>query len=251
MKITFASNSPKSSSFCCRGVCSSSVAACFTADWMLPISVDMPVPTAMPTQAPLETVVDEKRMFVFDWTTTSFSTGSTSLETLCDSPVSCDCSMRSVVVFSFTRRMSAGTLSPTLTSTTSPGTTSSASTCCQWPPRSTMALSGCSFFSASRAFSAFDSCQTPTKALATRMARITSGSTYAVRPSSALFSSKYARQKETRAESRRMRTRRSSNCAMISSMRDFFSCSSRQLGPYFALCSRTRASLRPSLGFTL
>mmetsp|Transcript_24712 Transcript_24712/g.73762 ORF Transcript_24712/g.73762 Transcript_24712/m.73762 type:complete len:200 (+) Transcript_24712:2571-3170(+) len=191
MKITFASSSPKSSSFCCRGVCSSSVAACFTADWMTPISVDMPVPVTQPMQAPLETVVDEKSMLVLDWITHSLLvTGSTSLETLIDSPVSWDCSMRIVVVFSFTTRMSAGTLSPTFTSTMSPGTTRFASIALQWPSRSTVAVSGCNFFSASRAFSALDSCQTPTKAFATKIARMTSGSTYAVRPSSALFSSK-------------------------------------------------------------
>mmetsp|Transcript_141506 Transcript_141506/g.439883 ORF Transcript_141506/g.439883 Transcript_141506/m.439883 type:complete len:246 (+) Transcript_141506:2525-3262(+) len=237
MKITFASSSPKSSSFCCRGVCSSSVAACFTADWMTPISVDMPVPTTQPTQAPLETVVDEKSMFVLPWITQPLSMmGSGSLETLCDSPVSCDCSMRIVVVFSFMRRKSAGTLSPTFTSTMSPGTTSAASMTPQWPFRSTVALSGCSFFSASSAFSAFDSCQTPTKALATKMARMTRGSTYAARPSSALFSSKKARKNDTRADSRRMRTNKSSNWATINSQRDFFSCSSSSLRPYFSLC---------------
>mmetsp|Transcript_64460 Transcript_64460/g.165865 ORF Transcript_64460/g.165865 Transcript_64460/m.165865 type:complete len:205 (+) Transcript_64460:565-1179(+) len=177
-KITLASSSPKSSSFFCSGVCSSSVAASFTASWITPISVSMPVPTTMPQQAPLDTVVDEKSMLVLPWITQSFSvTGSTSFDTLCDSPVSWDCSMRMVVVLRLISRMSAGTLSPTLTSTTSPGTTSSASMLCQEPSRSTMAESGCSFFSASSAFSALDSCHTPTKAFATRISRMTSGST--------------------------------------------------------------------------
>mmetsp|Transcript_41878 Transcript_41878/g.75722 ORF Transcript_41878/g.75722 Transcript_41878/m.75722 type:complete len:219 (+) Transcript_41878:2679-3335(+) len=217
---------------------------------MTPISVDMPVPVTTPMHAPLATVVEAKSMLVLPWITQSSSvTGSDSLATLCDSPVSCDCSMRMVVVFSLMSLMSAGTLSPTLISVTSPGTTSTASICCQRPSRRTMALSGCSFFRASRAFSALDSCQTPTKALATRISRITSGSTYAVMPSSD-WSSNQARKKETAAESKRMRTSRSSNCARTSCQRDFFSCSSSSLLPYFALISSTFALLSPDSNLT-
>mmetsp|Transcript_61664 Transcript_61664/g.161996 ORF Transcript_61664/g.161996 Transcript_61664/m.161996 type:complete len:239 (-) Transcript_61664:326-1042(-) len=211
-KMTLASSSPKSSSFFCSGVCSSSAAASLTADWIVPISVCMPVPITHPQQAPFDTVVDEKSMLTIPWITMSSSlTGSSSLDTLWDSPVSWDCSMRMVVVLRLTRRMSAGTLSPTLTSTMSPGTTSSAWMLCQDPSRSTMALSGCSFFRASSAFSALDSCHTPTKAFATRMSRMTSGSTYAVQPSSWLLSSIQARKKETKADRSKIRTSRSSN----------------------------------------
>jgi hypothetical protein len=58
------------------------------------------------------------------------------------------------------------------------------------------------------AFSAFDSCTTPTAALAMRIKKMTSGSTNAVAqlPPDSPPSSKQARTNETTAEPRRMRT---------------------------------------------
>ena len=58
------------------------------------------------------------------------------------------------------------------------------------------------------AFSAFVSCTTPTVALATKIKRITKGSTKAViqEPPGSEESSKIARTKDTTAEPRRMRT---------------------------------------------
>ena len=112
--ITFARSSPKSSSFCCRGVLFSSLAASVTAAWMMPISVDTPVRTTMPMHPPLETVVEANSMLVLPWMS-MVSTASNSLDTLCDPPVSCDCSMRMVVVSNFTMRIAAGNLAPTFT----------------------------------------------------------------------------------------------------------------------------------------
>mmetsp|Transcript_9427 Transcript_9427/g.27257 ORF Transcript_9427/g.27257 Transcript_9427/m.27257 type:complete len:220 (-) Transcript_9427:95-754(-) len=213
---------------------------------MAPISVSMPVATTTPMQLPFDTVVEEKSMLTFDWMIQSLPwTLSVCFETLWDSPVSWDCSMRTVVVFNLTHRRSAGTLSPALTSTTSPGTKSSASTCCQVPSRSTCAWSGCNLFKASSAFSALDSCHTPTKALATNMSKITKGSTYAVRPSSWLFSSMYARPNDTAAETSKMRTSRSSNWARTNSHSDLPGCSASLLGPKRSRWSATCSAERP------
>mmetsp|Transcript_26690 Transcript_26690/g.62448 ORF Transcript_26690/g.62448 Transcript_26690/m.62448 type:complete len:257 (-) Transcript_26690:16-786(-) len=254
MPIIFASRFPNSSSFSCSGVCSSSSPALVTAAWMMPISVLIPVATTTATQAPLEMVVEEKSRLLFSWMTQSFSfdfgSGSGSFETLWDSPVSWDCSILIVVVLSRITRQSAGTLSPTFTSKMSPGTTSSASTLAQFPSRRTKAHSGASFFNASKAFSALESCQIAMIALRIRMVRITNGSTYAFKPSSFDFSSKKARRKETIAEASRIRTKVSSNCSMMSSKSDFFSCSSKAFGPYFFLFSSTWADVSPWSAFT-
>jgi len=83
-------------------------------------------------------------------------------------------------------RVIAGILSPTDTSTISPGTISLARIL--WTPdlspRTTLPISGSYSLSASIADSAFRSCQTPTTALAMRMSRMTKGSTKAVNASS-------------------------------------------------------------------
>ena len=87
-------------------------------------------------------------------------------------------SVRSEVVLSFTILTSAGTLSPTLMCTMSPGTSSDAGTSgMSSPPRTHCAMHDCSSLSASSAFSAECSCHTPTMALMTRMRRMTKGST--------------------------------------------------------------------------
>mmetsp|Transcript_121644 Transcript_121644/g.326731 ORF Transcript_121644/g.326731 Transcript_121644/m.326731 type:complete len:201 (+) Transcript_121644:2563-3165(+) len=190
--MIFAKTLPNSSSFCWSGVCSSSSAASCTRDWMMPISVCMPVRQTTPMHAPLETVVEENSVLCLSWITESPRAAMTleSLSTACDSPVSWDCSTFIEMVFSLTTRMSAGTLSPTLTSTMSPGTRSSALTFSHSPLRRQKASSGTSFFKASSAASALDSCQTPTMAFKIRIVRMTRGSTYATQPSPAASSSK-------------------------------------------------------------
>lgn len=69
------------------------------------------------------------------------------------------------------------------------------------PLRSTVAVSDKESFKASKAASAFDSCHTPTMALRIRMSKITAGSMNALMPSSALPSSKSAKQKDITAAS--------------------------------------------------
>mmetsp|Transcript_5528 Transcript_5528/g.18717 ORF Transcript_5528/g.18717 Transcript_5528/m.18717 type:complete len:256 (+) Transcript_5528:152-919(+) len=212
--ITLVSISPKSSSFWLRGVFSTSSAADCTSDWILPISVAMPVATTRAVKEPLDTVVPAKTMLSLDWIRASGSTGSVIFCTVADSPVSEPSSIRIVVVLSEITRQSAGTLSPTRMSTMSPGTSSLAgSVGCSSPSRITVAVCPWSSLSASSADSAFDSCHTPTTALITRIRRITKGSTKAVMPSS---SSKKASTKETIAAARRILTRKSSNCASTS-----------------------------------
>lgn len=112
--------------------------------------------------------------------------GSVCLITDTDSPVRMDWSILRVVEKILERRISAGILSPTDTSTMSPGTISLARIL--WTPdlspRTTLPISGSYSLSASIADSAFRSCQTPTTALAIRMSRMTKGSTKAVNASS-------------------------------------------------------------------
>lgn len=168
-----------------RGVFSSSSLASVTLAWILPISVRMPVAVTTPMAAPLEIVVPENIMLSLPWMRTSFSTSSSCLSTVSLSPVSEPSSVLMVVVFSLMMRTSAGTLSPTRTSTTSPGTSSDDGTSgTSTPLRSTLVVVVCISLSASSAFSALCSCQTPTTALMTRMSMITKGSTKACRPSS-------------------------------------------------------------------
>merc|ERR1719403_503555 len=83
-------------------------------------------------------------------------------------------------------RMSAGILSPTETSTMSPGTMSLARIFCtpSLSERTTLPISGSYSFKASIASSALRSCHTPTMAFAIRMVRMTKGSTKAVIESS-------------------------------------------------------------------
>mmetsp|Transcript_44090 Transcript_44090/g.122179 ORF Transcript_44090/g.122179 Transcript_44090/m.122179 type:complete len:239 (-) Transcript_44090:129-845(-) len=208
--MTLASFSPKASIFCPSGVFSSSSAAACTLAWILPISDCMPVATMMPNAPPLDTAVPENIMFFLSWIRASTATGSVCFITVSDSPVSAPSSVRTLVVLSLMIRMSAGTLSPTLTSTRSPGTSSEAgSSGLSSPSRYTLALHDCSSLSASSAFSALCSCQTPTTALRTRMSRMTKGSTNA---STLSPSSKKASTNESVAAPSRILTSRSSNC---------------------------------------
>mmetsp|Transcript_28004 Transcript_28004/g.69931 ORF Transcript_28004/g.69931 Transcript_28004/m.69931 type:complete len:282 (+) Transcript_28004:2986-3831(+) len=245
--ITLESSSPNSSSFFDSGVLSSSFPASVTASWILPISVRMPVAHTTHTAEPLATVVLLKTMLLLPCSSQSVMSngrGSGSFCTDCDSPVSCDCSTRSVVVLSWQTLMSAGTLSPTRTSHTSPGTTSSAGMVFHLPSLRMRASSGCSDLSASSAFSALLSCHTPTMALAIRISRITSGSTYAVRPSSPLSSST-ASTKLTHAANSRIRTSRSSNWSRMRRQRDLPSSWVSSFLPYLARLSAASSSVSP------
>ena len=87
-----------------------------------------------------------------------------------DSPLSVDRS--TLISFSSTRRASALMWSPSESTMTSPGTSSSAGTFASLPSRKTRANCGRSFFSASAAFSARNSCQNEKIALITTTAQI-------------------------------------------------------------------------------
>ena len=91
-----------------------------------------------------------------------------------DSPVRADSSLFRPALFK--SRASAGTKSPASSRMMSPGTRPEASMTCSAPSRSTRAWGADMFFRASRAFSAFDSCTTPSTALSTTMSRIRAGS---------------------------------------------------------------------------
>lgn len=162
------------------------------------------------------------------------ATTSTDLLILELSPVRMAWSMRRLVEEIDSRRQSAGTLSPTATEMMSPGTSSEAWMRVTFPSRKALASSGEYSFKAynfeaqapgplciagaltSMACSAFVSWITPTAALATRMRRMTKGSTNALHqlPSD---SSKSASTNEMTADARRMRTSWSLNCSRMSS----------------------------------
>mmetsp|Transcript_56356 Transcript_56356/g.122688 ORF Transcript_56356/g.122688 Transcript_56356/m.122688 type:complete len:296 (+) Transcript_56356:1295-2182(+) len=245
--ITRARSSPKASIFWPSGVFSSSSEAVCTLAWICPISVRIAVATTSPIAWPLDTVVPEKSMLRLSWMRDSRLTGSSVFITVSLSPVSGPSSKRTVVVFSLSRRKSAGTLSPTPIWTMSPGTSSLAGTVGSSSPfRTQQALHVCSCLSASSALSALASCQTPTIALITRISRITNGSTNACIPSS-WWSSKKARTKERTAAPSRILTSRSSNCASTSFQSGVPSSLSSSFGPYFSLNLTTCSSVRPFL----
>mmetsp|Transcript_14926 Transcript_14926/g.26811 ORF Transcript_14926/g.26811 Transcript_14926/m.26811 type:complete len:273 (+) Transcript_14926:2668-3486(+) len=246
--MTQDSCSPKSSSFCFRG--DTLFSFCLEASWIfsliLPTSVDMPMEVTIPFPEPPATTVPAKAMFLCLARRGSSAVSGIawwSLNTGSGSPVSADSSQRRVAVPRPMMRISAGTFSPIPISTMSPGTNSDASICIETPSRMTCASSGWRRFNAARAFSAFSSCQTPTQALMMRMRKMTNGSTKAVSASSP--SSKQARMKETTAETRRIFTRRSSNCSKISSNKDVGSSSSSELEPYFSRAFLTPSAVNP------
>ena len=159
-----------------------------------------------------EMVVPEKTMLPRAWISAGGSaTSSGSLIDGSDSPVSIAWSARSVVELSSTSRTSAGARAPTLSRTMSPGTRSGARSVRNGAPsRRTSASFGSYAFSASMAFSALDSCHTPTIALSTRMSMITDGSTIAC----AMLPEPSARARinDTTAAASSIFTNRSSNC---------------------------------------
>lgn len=104
--------------------------------------------------------------------------------TLTDSPVNGASSTYRETDLSSAILKSAGTLSPILTSTTSPGTKFLASEIDHTPSLSNLHSTAYISFKASRALSAFESCQIEITELTTKIVRITKGSTYAVIPSS-------------------------------------------------------------------
>mmetsp|Transcript_25245 Transcript_25245/g.68623 ORF Transcript_25245/g.68623 Transcript_25245/m.68623 type:complete len:232 (-) Transcript_25245:240-935(-) len=231
--MTLASISPNSSSFFFKGVSSFSSDASWIWLWILPISVSMPMEATQPTQMPLEMAVPAKSMFSLACSSHSaLGTGSVPFSTDTDSPVREACSARTVAVRSCRILRSAGTRSPTCSSTMSPGTNSLAGRSeIILPSLMTLACSPCSSFKASSAASDLLSCHTPTAAFRNRMSRMTKGSTYARRPSCWLFSSKKASRKETPAERSNTLTSVSLNCSRMSFHTEVPGCFSSSLKP--------------------
>ena len=143
---------------------------------MRPISVCMPVAVTTARALPAVTRQPEKTMFTRSptgasssvRTSASFSAGS-------DSPVSEDSSTARPVASM--RRASAGTRSPVLRRTTSPGTTAEVSTSVRAPSRSTRQVGLLRSRSASSARSAPRSCVTARMTFMAITARMTTGST--------------------------------------------------------------------------
>ena len=101
-----------------------------------------------------------------------------------DSPVRGASSTWSEIEFRCTTLKSAGTLSPMFTSTTSPGTRFFESWIVHTPSLNNLHSTACISFKASKALSAFESYQIDIIEFATRISKMTNGSTYAVIPSS-------------------------------------------------------------------
>ncbi len=143
-------------SICWRsGVFSSSISPSIAP--MRPISADCPVATVAPTPRPAATSVPENAIEARSPSGASRRTGSTSLTTATDSPVSAaSCTRRPRTSSS---RRSAGTRSPASSRTTSPGTSSPADTVCRLPSRKTEASAESIARTAASAFSARPSCQ--------------------------------------------------------------------------------------------
>ena len=241
--IAHVSWSPKSSSFCFKGVSSVSSDARWICSWILPISVRMPVAITTARHWPCVTAVPPKTTHSFACSSQSGSlTGSTILPTETDSPVSDAWSKRTVAVRSSTTRASAGTRSPVRISMTSPGTSSRAGkSCLHAPSRKHRAVSLCISLSASSAFSALLSCQTPTMALSTRMSRMTPGSTKSTSETSTpgARSSVNASANDTTAARSRILTSASSNCSSTSFHRGLPSSLSSSLKPCTARAADT------------
>mmetsp|Transcript_13227 Transcript_13227/g.33323 ORF Transcript_13227/g.33323 Transcript_13227/m.33323 type:complete len:253 (-) Transcript_13227:1069-1827(-) len=134
--------SPNASSLSCRGEEVSSVSVRALA--ILPISVSAPLFITTPWHLPYTRSVPEKRQFSLALMSASSvsATHVTLLGTPAASPVSAACSADRVVLCVQMMRRSAGILSPTETSTMSPGTSSLASTIDTTPPLRTLAWSG-------------------------------------------------------------------------------------------------------------
>ena len=138
--ITLDRNSPNSSSFFFRGVISSMLSA--SVSRISPIAVFEPVPTTTARARPTVMTVPLNRMHVLSWyTALTDVVASTDLTTLSLSPVRIAWSARSWCDITLTMRRSAGTLAPTDTSTTSPGTKSVAGRMTSLPLRRHVATS--------------------------------------------------------------------------------------------------------------
>mmetsp|Transcript_38620 Transcript_38620/g.64132 ORF Transcript_38620/g.64132 Transcript_38620/m.64132 type:complete len:288 (-) Transcript_38620:9-872(-) len=239
--MTLVSNSLNSSSFCWRGDWTSSVFSMVSL--ILPISVFWPMPTTTPLAWPVVQLVPLNMVLRLPCRLSGSGMASITLLTGSLSPVRSFWSMRKVMVWIFTTRMSAGTVLPTATVTMSPGTRSSALMVFSSPDLVTTAVSGSNCFKASMAFSALVSCKTPTMALAMRIKKMTRGSKKAVSCSSP--SSKMARTNEMMAAVRRIRTRGSSNCSRTSFQKGVASLEVRQFLPYFCWRKTASSSDRP------
>ena len=149
-------NVPNSSSFFFRGVSSSSSAASCIASRIFPIAVRAPVPITTPRALPPVTTVPPNATQVLSWITAAAAVAATatvnfSTEPL--SPVRMLWSTESASPRTAIKRMSAGTLFPTASSTTSPGTSSAAGTFRSRPSRNTAATSAWYALSSSMALS--------------------------------------------------------------------------------------------------
>mmetsp|Transcript_9500 Transcript_9500/g.31504 ORF Transcript_9500/g.31504 Transcript_9500/m.31504 type:complete len:252 (+) Transcript_9500:4114-4869(+) len=212
----------------------------------------MPVPITTALSWPCVTAVPPNTTHSLDCSSQSgSSTASVVLPTDMDSPVKLAWSTRHVAVFKVNTRASAGTRSPVLISIRSPGTNSLAGKSCTHAPfLKHRAVSDCMSFSASNAFSALLSCQTPTMALRIRMSKITAGSTKSTMeiatPGSR--SSKNASAKLTPAASRRIFTSASSNCSKTSFHKGLPSSFASSLNPYLSLALVTCLPFNPTSG---
>ena len=134
-RMTIVSTLPNESSCFVSGV--ARLPASPTRAWMRPISVRAPVAVTMPRPCPAETIVPENAIEARSPTPAPASTASVCFDEGTDSPVSAASSIRSCEAS--TSRTSAGTLSPGMRRTRSPGTSSAAGIVAHVPPRRTVA----------------------------------------------------------------------------------------------------------------
>ena len=166
------SSLPVRSSSLCSGVATSSVA--WSEPAILPISVAGPVAVTSARPRPAAIAVPLKTMLVRSAIPVSPSSGALFLETGVLSPVRADSATRSAIDSS--TLASAGMVSPSSRSRTSPGTSSVAGTtrCC--PSRSTRAVGAVMASSAATACSARLSCTKPSTPFRITIARMVSAS---------------------------------------------------------------------------
>ncbi|MBN9172304.1 MAG: hypothetical protein J0I50_10480, partial [Microbacterium sp.] len=129
------------------------------------------VPVTIPRPCPAETIVPENAIEARSPTPAPAATGAMSFDAGTDSPVSAASSIRSWK--DSIRRMSAGTLSPGIRRTTSPGTRSAAGTVVHAPSRRAVASADSIPRMPASAFSARPSCTYPMTALITATATMT------------------------------------------------------------------------------
>mmetsp|Transcript_37586 Transcript_37586/g.77191 ORF Transcript_37586/g.77191 Transcript_37586/m.77191 type:complete len:253 (-) Transcript_37586:319-1077(-) len=137
---------------------------------MRPISAKSPVPITIPFPSPSMTMVAEKAKSLRSPSAASPATGVMFLLMGLLSPVSI--ASRHERRATSNKRTSAGTWSPALSATTSPGTSSFAGISNWLPSRMTIEFGASMFLMASAAFSAFPSCTKPILTLITTTAQI-------------------------------------------------------------------------------